>query len=278
MRIVNLIPNKIRPNWRSLWSIATMALCLGCQTAPPENTRPAAAFRVMTFNIHHGEGLDGKVDLPRIAEVIRREQADLVALQEVDKGVLRTDRRDLPAALAALTGLTCVFSNNFHYQGGEYGNAILTRFPVLSATNSLYQMLRTNEQRGILQLTLKVKGRELVFMNTHIDYRGDDTERLLNVREIQALTAGHAGTPAVLCGDFNDTPASRVHQRLSETFEDAWALTGQGEGWTFPADKPRKRIDYIWTSKGSRIEPVGAHVPDSGASDHRPLVAAFRFK
>jgi len=231
----------------------------------------------MTFNIHHGEGLDGKVDLSRIAALIQRERADLVALQEVDRGVQRTDRRDLPAELAALTGLTCVFSNNFHYQGGEYGNAVLTRFPVLSATNSHYQMLRTNEQRGILQLTLAVQQHRLVFMNTHIDYRGDDTERLLNVKEIKELARQQAGTPVILCGDFNDTPGGQVHQRLKEAFGDTWEQVGEGDGWTFPASKPRKRIDYIWISHASGIEPTVAEVPASEASDHLPLVAEFRF-
>ena len=73
----------------------------GCQSAP--NPPESKTFRVMTYNIHHGEGLDGKVDLLRIAQLIQAEGADIVALQEVDKGVERTQRRDLPAELAALT-------------------------------------------------------------------------------------------------------------------------------------------------------------------------------
>src|SRR5439155_12093386 len=137
---------------------------VGCATTP--KTEATKTFRVMTYNIHHGEGLDGKVDLLHISDVIKREQADIVALQEVDKGVARTARRDLPAELAALTGMTCVFSNNFHYQGGEYGNAVLTRFPIVRWTDAHYQMIRPGEQRGLLQLTLRVHGRELVFMNT----------------------------------------------------------------------------------------------------------------
>src|ERR1039457_3390022 len=129
----------------------------GCSTS----TKPATSktFRVMTYNIHHGEGLDGRVDLQRIADLIKREGADIVALQEVDKGVARTARRDLSGELSRLAGMTCVFSNNFHYQGGEYGNAVLTRFRVLSRTNQFYQMLRTNEQRGLLQLTLRSEER-----------------------------------------------------------------------------------------------------------------------
>lgn len=232
----------------------------------------------MTFNIHHGEGLDGKVDLPRIAALIQQERADIVALQEVDKGVARTARRDLPAELAALTGLSCVFSNNFPYQGGEYGNAILTRFPIRSATNTHYRMLRPNEQRGLLQLTLQVRGRPLVVLNTHIDFRHDDSERLRNVSEIQSVAARAGSVPIILCGDFNDTPGSRVHQQLSGSFLDSWEQAGVGSGWTYPAEQPRKRIDYVWTARAVPLEIVSAHVPDSAASDHRPLVVEFRFR
>ena len=266
------------PNWRTLVWVAALGLCLGCRTSAPEGTPSPPSFRVMTFNIHHGEGLDGKVDLARIAEVIRRERADLVALQEVDKGVLRTDRRDLPAELATLTGMTCVFSNNFHFQGGEYGNAVLTRFPVLSATNSHYQMLRTNEQRGILQLTLDVCGRRPTFMNTHIDYRRDDSERLLNVREIGKLMTQSDKHDVILCGDFNAMPDSQVYQRLKTMFSDTWELAGKVTGWTYPADNPQKRIDYIWISKTAQLAAVNAYVSESTASDHRPLVVEMRFK
>jgi len=264
------------------WYVAcvlALSPCLGCKniTAGQKET-PSRTFRVMTFNIHHGEGLDGKVDLQRIASLIEREQADVVGLQEVDKGVQRTARRDIPAELAILTGMTCVFSNNSHYQGGEYGNAVLTRFPVLSATNSHYQMLRTNEQRGMLQVTVEVMKHRVLFVNTHIDYRADDTERLLNVKELQSIAAQHAGIPIVLCGDFNDIPDSRVHQQLQKAFDDAWELAGRDKGWTYPAKTPRKRIDYVWISKLLPFEVIGAYVPESAASDHRPLIVEFRFK
>jgi len=254
-----------------------LVLCVaGCQ-----NARPAAAastFRVMTFNIHHGAGLDGKVDLPRIADLIKREQADIVALQEVDKGVKRTAQRDCPAELAALTGMSCVFSNNFHFQGGEYGNAVLTRFPIKRWTNRHYQMLRPDEQRGLLQVVLDVHGRELVFLNTHIDYRGDDSERLLNAAEIVEAIQPYRGRPMILCGDFNDTPGSRTHQKLAQAFEDAWLIAGKGDGFTIPAEKPRKRIDFIWISKDPSIEALRAWVPESEASDHLPAVGEFRLR
>jgi endonuclease/exonuclease/phosphatase family metal-dependent hydrolase len=252
------------------------AFLIGCSTKPMP-TKPAT-LRVMTYNIHHGEGLDGQVDLLRIAQLIQREGADIVALQEVDKGVARTARRDFPAELAALTGMACVFSNNFAFQGGEYGNAVLTRFPVLRVANTPYQMLREGEQRGLMQLVLEIHGRELVFMNTHIDYRPDDAERMLNVGEIETRLKLYAGRPIMLCGDFNTTPESRVCRRLSESFEDSWARAGQGDGFTIPASQPTKRIDYIWITKDKSLEPLKVWVPQSDASDHLPVVAEFLFR
>ena len=232
----------------------------------------------MTYNIHHGAGVDGRVDFQRIADLIKREQADIVALQEVDKGVQRTARRDCPAELAALTGMTCVFSNNFHFQGGEYGNAVLTRFPIKRWTNRHYQMLRPGEQRGLLQVELDVHGRELVFLNTHIDYRPDDDERLLNAAEMLEVIQAYRGQPIILCGDFNDTPGSRTHQKLAQAFADTWAAAGTADGFTIPAEQPRKRIDYIWLAKESPIDVLRLWVPQSEASDHLPVVGEFRLR
>jgi endonuclease/exonuclease/phosphatase family metal-dependent hydrolase len=252
-----------------------LALCVaGCQTAGKAAT--TNTFRVMTYNIHHGEGLDRKVDLPRIADLIKHEQADIVALQEVDKGVERTARRDCPAELAALTGMTCVFSNNYHFQGGEYGNAVLTRFPIKRWTNHHYKMLRPGEQRGLLQIVLDVHGRELVFLDTHVDFRGNDTERLLNADEIAEAIQPYRGRPMILCGDFNDTPESRTCQKIAQQFTDTWKAAGAGDGFSIPAEKPRKRIDYIWTSKEPALEALKVWVPESEASDHRPVVAEFK--
>lgn len=259
-------------------SIIAMVATLCCSCAPLMKSAAPTTLRVMTYNIHHGEGLDGKLDLSRIAELINRERADIVALQEVDKGVRRTAGRDIPAELASLTGLTAVFSNNFPFQGGEYGNAVLTRFPIKRWNNHHYKMLRAGEQRGVLKLTLDVHGREVVLMNTHIDYRSDDAERWQNIGEIESLAAAHGDAPLILCGDFNDTPGSRVHQRLSETFTDSWATVGVGDGFGFPADKPVKRIDYIWVCKTGSLKPINAWLTPSDASDHLPLIVEFELR
>lgn len=252
---------------------AVLVLSGGCVSS--KTTSPPATFRVMTYNIHHGEGTDGRIDLLRIAELIKQEQADIAALQEVDRSVQRTARRDLPAELAALTGMSCLFSNNFHYQGGEYGNAMLTRFPVLRWDNTHYRMIRPGEQRGLLQLVIEIHGRRLLILDTHMDYRSDDSERLMNVEEIKQIAKKY-GLPVVVAGDFNDTPGSRTHLNMREEFLDCWEQIGAGNGFSYSSDKPRKRIDYVFTSKDPALVPLKTWVPQSDASDHLPVVVEFR--
>lgn len=241
-------------------------------------------IRVLTYNIHHGEGLDGKVDLNRIADVIRDARVDLVALQEVDRGVERTKKIDMMTTLSDLTGMTYAFGKNIDYQGGDYGNGILTKFPILEEKNLHYTMIRAGEQRGLMRLLLDVRGKEIVFMNTHIDYREDDAERVLNVQQLREVTEKHSPNPLIACGDFNDLPGSRMHASMKEDFVDAWEAVERDGGETYPARKPTKRIDYVFVSKprsgaaGSShlsLRVISATVIPTEASDHRPLLVVL---
>lgn len=257
--------------------LGAMAINLnGCAT--PRDGGEVVTLRVMSYNIRHGEGMDGRVDLERIAEVIRSSGADIVALQEVDRGVERTEGRDLTAELAVLTGMHGVFSNNFNFEGGEYGNAVLTRFPVADSTNRHYEMIREGEQRGLLQVRLQVGTRELLLWNTHLDYRPDDVERWSSAGEILEELARSKELPVVLCGDLNDVPESRTLTRLKDRFMDAWESAGTGESRTHSSTIPSKRIDYILIRRGSGIRVLKAWTIDSRASDHRPVVADLEWR
>ena len=242
---------------------------------PPGAKRP---IRVMTYNIHHGEGADGKIDLNRIAEVILSHKADIVALQEVDRDVERTGRRDLIAELATLTGMNYAFGKNIDYQGGDYGNAVLSRFRIIEQQNRRYKMVRPGEQRGLLQVVLQVEGKKLVVLNTHLDYRPDDTDRLSNLEEIKQILGQYKRIPVILCGDFNDTPDSRTHLKTEESFVDGWRHSDRNEGYSYPSAQPQKRIDHIFLDKGKALIPVKAWVAKSNASDHLPVVLEFRFR
>ncbi|HEY5615862.1 MAG TPA: endonuclease/exonuclease/phosphatase family protein, partial [Bacteroidota bacterium] len=122
-------------------------LCgVGCgsrRTLPDVST-----LRVLTFNIHHGEGTDGEIDIKRIAKLIQDSRADIVALQEVDRWTERTKKIDIMNELVDLTEMTYAFGKTIDFQGGEYGNGVLTRFPILEERNVLYPMTRPITQEG----------------------------------------------------------------------------------------------------------------------------------
>ena len=261
---------------RFLLFLVTVVLGLelvGCATSPSV----PQTIRVMTYNIHHGVGADGSLDLQRIANLIREERIDIVGLQEIDRGVERSQKRDVIGELSKLTGMQFYFAKNIVYQGGDYGNAVLTRFPVVEQTNTHFKMIRPGEQRGVIQMVLDINGTKLAFLNTHIDYRDDDVERRMNISELKEIVTRLDDKPVILCGDFNATPDSRVHAELARFMYDAWEKVGHGSGLTLYSDRPEKRIDYIWISP-KRVRPVKMSVPQTQASDHLPVVGEFEIR
>jgi endonuclease/exonuclease/phosphatase family metal-dependent hydrolase len=260
-------------------------IAVGCSSG--KFAASGGTLRVMTWNIHHGEGLDKKVDIDRIAKVILSEKPDVVALQEVDRGVDRSGKIDIITKLADLTDMTYAFGKTIDYRGGDYGNAFLTRFPILEERNLHYTLLRPGEQRGLLQLILDVRGEEIVVANTHLESSSDDSARMSSVGELRSALRGYSPRPAVVCGDLNDLPESRVIAELEKDFADSWALAGRGEGFTFPSDGPKRRIDYILVlnnakpdsaSAAVQLRPLSARVLQSSASDHLPLLVEFELR
>jgi len=252
----------------AMWGM--LALAVGCRTAPAVHA--PQTLRILTYNIHHGEGVDGRLDVERIARLINEQRPDLVALQEVDRGVARTQGRDLPAELARLTHLRVVFGKNFDHQGGDYGNAILSRHPVTASTNRHYRMLRDGEQRGLLVASIEVRGVTLTFMSTHLDYRPDPAERLSNIAELKAALAGQPDQLAIVAGDFNDHPGGAAHRAMKEAFTDAWEQAGEGSGFTFSSTRPKSRIDYVYVRPVGTWRVTRAEVLAGEASDHLPLL------
>ncbi len=258
---------------------ATKALfllaCLALSAHAGAETAAAAKFLdVMTYNIHVGIGMDKKLDLARIAEVINEKRPDLVGLQEVDRGVRRTNGVDQIAELARLTKMEYAFAPNLDYQGGKYGVAVLSRHPILAIDHRRYQNLREAERRGFLRVEIRLGGRRVHFVTTHLDYQHDDG-RLFEARQLlKAL--GEVRGPVILTGDFNDEPTGETYKLLAQTYIDAYsdAVNNPAGGLTYPADKPRKRIDYIFVRKGDGLRVRGADAESrTQASDHLPFVA-----
>lgn len=240
-------------------------------------------IRVMTYNIHHGEGIDSVIDISRIAQIILDEKIDIVCLQEVDKKVERTNRIDIPKLLAEQTGMNYSFRKNINYQGGEYGNCTLSKFTIVSDTNIHFTMLREGEQRGLLQTVIAFEGFRIVVMNTHLDYRSDDSERILSAEKIIEEAKNYSDMPIIICGDFNDIPESRTHLKMLEKFSDVAKLLDNND-FTYPTEKPDKRIDYIFINdieghkKRTKIVPQKIFTQESIASDHLPVIAELELK
>ena len=238
----------------------------------------SVTLRVMSYNIHHAEGLDGRLDVERIARVITDAGPDIVGLQEVDRGVERTQKRDLPAELARLTGMTVHFEKNIPHQGGQYGNAVLSKFPIKRAKNTHLKSFANGEQRGVQQLVLDVHGREVLFMNTHLDARRDPAEREHSAGELRTIVAAAGALPVIMVGDFNAVPSAPSVVAVAAFLTDAWtALYPDQTGYTIPVRKPTRRIDYVWITPAS-LTPLKMWIPSTEASDHLPIVADLQLR
>ncbi len=224
----------------------------------------------MTYNIHVGVGMDKKLDLQRIADVINRERPDLVGLQEVDRGVKRTEGKDEIVELAALTRMEYAFAPNLDFQGGKYGVAILSRFPIKKTIHRMFENKRESERRGMLLVEVEVDRKPVTFVTTHLDYQFEDGRLFETEQLLQHLTA--VKEPLIVVADLNDVPAGSSYQLMRTKFDDAWVTSrAKGDGFSYPADKPVKRLDHIFYSKGVRAKK--AWVVETLASDHIPVVA-----
>jgi endonuclease/exonuclease/phosphatase family metal-dependent hydrolase len=254
-----------------LVALSIFSVCPGSSPLPsiPASTQ---TLRVMTYNIHVGVGMDKKLDLPRIAAVINAQRPDLVGLQEVDRGVARTQRIDEIAEIAKLTRMDYAFAFNLRYQGGQYGVAILSRFPIMATDHRLYQNAREAERRGVIRAEVSVRGRLVNFVTTHLDYQYEDG-RLFEARQLLSALKD-LKHPLIVVGDFNDIAAGQAYQLMRSEFGDAWTENrAADQGFSYPADKPAKRIDYIFFRSTDRVRTKRAWIVETLASDHVPVVA-----
>ncbi|HEX6166752.1 MAG TPA: endonuclease/exonuclease/phosphatase family protein [Acidimicrobiales bacterium] len=233
---------------------------------------------VATFNIHHGVGIDGGLDLARTAEVIAGTGAALVGLQEVDRHwSARSDWEDQPARLAEGLGMEVVFGaaidlarpDDPDAPRRQYGNALLSAHPIVSWTSSLLPGTGEREPRSLLEAVVDVGGTTAQAAVTHLQNRAP-AERLVQARWVAEALAT-AAEPVVLLGDMNAQPGSSTLEVLTGGLVDAWSVAGAGAGLTFDAATPHARIDYVLTSPA--LVAGAAWVVPGGASDHLPVVA-----
>ncbi|MCU0788076.1 MAG: endonuclease/exonuclease/phosphatase family protein [Verrucomicrobia bacterium] len=251
-------------------------------TSPRSRKAPSirSGLRVMTYNVHSCLGMDGRVSPGRIARVIERYQPDLVALQELDFGRLRSQRHDQSRLIAGHLGMHLTFCPTVIDRDEQYGHALLSRVPMKVVRTEILRGAggtRHVEPRGALWMRLNLLGREINLMNTHLGLRR--RERLLQTAELldpDWMGAIGRDEPIILCGDFNMSPGSAPYRALTRRLQDVQlALRPLRPLNTFSTWRPLLRIDHILVSHHFR--PTQVLVPRNHltrvASDHLPLIA-----
>jgi endonuclease/exonuclease/phosphatase family metal-dependent hydrolase len=237
-----------------------------------QQERSHATIRVLTYNIHHGEGMDGKVDLSRIASVMKRLKPDIIALQEVDRYVPRSGNVDQAAELAELMGMHVAFGKAISLAGGEYGVATLSRYPILSSKTTLLPMARGGEQRVLLtsQIAPARDIPPITFTGTHLEV---DPKSIQAAQVDVIMELYGTSDPYILAGDLNATPNSNTIKTLRSKWVDA---TAEITDWTNEEDG---KIDYVmygaresWYLASTRI------LKEDVASDHRPVLAVLEWR
>jgi endonuclease/exonuclease/phosphatase family metal-dependent hydrolase len=249
-------------------------------TEPP-NLAFDGNLRVLSYNIHHANppSKTGVIDMQAVANVIKAQDPHLVALQEVDVYTNRSGKTLHQAEeLGRLTGMRAYFAKAINYEGGEYGVAILSKFPLEGAQGMpLPTAEGTNGEPRIMMTSLVTLpgGKKIRFVSTHLDAQRADTNRVLQITKILELLKAET-LPVVIAGDFNAVPSSRVIGMLDTDFT---RTCMNNCGFTIPVLTPTKTIDFIAYKTSGAFDVVEhAVVDEKYASDHLPVRAVLKVK
>lgn len=229
-------------------------------------------MRIATYNVHKCKGLDGRVSVQRIADVLTEMDADVVALQEI----FLTQAESLADKL----GIHYAFGENRQLLGDAYGNLVLSRFPLRSHCNHDVSILG-REQRGCLRTDVFVQSQALHIFNVHLgtDFfeRRQQAKRLIDEAVLRSRTLEG---PRIVLGDFNEWSRGHVSQLLSAEFVSTDIRVYLGRARTYPAIFPVMHLDHIYYDPHLSVERVSLHRTKTSlvASDHVPLIADFRMK
>lgn len=235
-----------------------------------EKVRTQDSLRVMTFNIQHGRGIDGQIDLMRIAQLILETDADVVGLNEVDLFLPRSGLTDQLKFLGERTGMNYFFATGVNFGLAKYGNGVLTRCQINNSQEVSLPRILERESRVLLQFSSVVDGRQVQIFVTHLGLNPLEKEKQLTflAEKITAIT-----DPIILMGDFNLTPYSSLMRDFLEETGLRWHSSEQ----TYPADNPSLKLDYILTSEEWEVVSPVQVIP-AQASDHLALAGTFRLK
>lgn len=256
-------------------ALSFLAIFLSCSNKVRVQPSSKNNLVVMAYNIHHCNppSKPDFIDVDAVANVIKAENPDLVALQEVDVNTPRSGKAFNQAQqLAERTGLKYYFAKAIDYQGGEYGVAILSKFDIQEAKVYKLPMApgTTREQRVLAtgKITLP-NGAVIRFGTTHLDATSDPTDRELQIKEINRIASTET-LPFVVAGDFNAATESSIVSQLDQKFQRTCTTCE----FTIPSVNPKKTIDFIAYAPAPKFKTTMHKVIQAPyPSDHLPVVA-----
>lgn len=230
--------------------------------------------RILTFNILHGATTEGNFDLDKIASVIQQTNPDLVALQEVDFKTNRAKSYDLATELGWRTKMAPLFGQAMKYDGGGYGEGVLTQMPIISSRTVALPHSTGNEPRAALEVTVELStGDTVCFIGTHLEHQRNNPDRIAQTQRLNAVFVKNK-YPTILAGDLNDVPESKPIQILKQYWTDA---SGENPEPTYSSKEPQRKIDYVFYRPANQWKVLETTVIcDSVASDHCALLTVLQ--
>jgi endonuclease/exonuclease/phosphatase family metal-dependent hydrolase len=196
----------------------------------------------------------------------------MVGLEEVDSVCSRSGKANQAHVLAELTHMRYAYTRHFAFEGGSYGLALLSKFPITKVINKRLPVLThvDGNTRSLLWAKIKLpSGREILVLVAHLDYR-NDTSRIRQAQVIMRMLKDESD-PVILLGDLNSAPDSKPLLILKDFFTDA----DLPHYPTYPSDKPSEKIDYILMDR-KHLQRIGGKVYPVTYSDHRPMFASIK--
>ena len=260
--------------------LTATALLPSCSALKSTKQSRAATIKVMSYNVHHCNppAKNGVIDIDAIASVINNAKPDIVGLQEIDVNTGRSGK-DVNQAeqLAKKTGMYFFFGKAIDHDGGEYGIAILSKFPI--GETKVYSLSNVPGVKGEPRVLVTAKlqlpsGKQIRFGNTHLDAGKDPVIRLVQMSDINAI-AVQEKLPFLITGDFNARPDSEVIELMDKVF----IRSCKDCPPTIPADNPRNSIDFIGHKTPAKLILLKHEVISAPtASDHLPVIAEYELK
>jgi len=199
--------------------------------------------KVLSFNILHGATTKGDFDLDAIAKVILDTDPDFVALQEVDYKTNRAKQYDLATELGWRTKMTSLFGRAMYYDGGEYGEGVLSKHSLFSSRNVALPYKQGDEPRAALEVTTVLPSTDTIsFIGTHLDHLKLEDNKIMQANKIIEAFK-HNKYPSILAGDLNAEPGSNTINILESVWTPAY--NKENPEPTYSSSNPIKKIDYV---------------------------------